>query len=88
MKIQVMPSVLFRRFGEEAVLLDLDSEMYFSLNETGALMWEHLAAGRAPEEICTAMTDEFDVEAEQVEADLVVLVEALESAGLVLIHRA
>jgi len=47
--------------SDGAVLLNLRTKRYFSLNETGTRVWELLVAGRTEEEIVRAMTQEYDV---------------------------
>ena len=44
---------------EEAVLLDLDSRRYFTLNPTGAVIWERVVAGDDLSGIVSAVTDAF-----------------------------
>jgi len=50
--------------GLEAVLVDLNTKQYFTLNETARLVWSAAADGRDLEGIATAMTQAFDVSAE------------------------
>lgn len=47
--------------SDGAVLLNLRTKRYFSLNETGTRVWELLLEGRTEEEIVRTMTQEFDV---------------------------
>ncbi|MEZ5409730.1 MAG: PqqD family protein [Acidimicrobiales bacterium] len=75
-------SVVSRTVGDELVLVDLDSERYFSLNATGATIWEELAAGRSAVQALNQLTAKFDVTEEIARADLDELVEALVSSGL------
>ncbi len=53
--------VLFRKLDDEIVLLDLDSGEYFSLNDTGARVWELVGEGLAAEEIADRLAREFAV---------------------------
>jgi hypothetical protein len=44
------PSVVFTRLNDtEAVLLHLETKRYYSLNETGARLWELLATTELPD---------------------------------------
>lgn len=54
--------VSWRRVEDEAVVLDLNTSVYFSLNEIGAMIWERLGAGDSPEQIQAAVYEEYDVE--------------------------
>lgn len=44
---------------EEAVLLSLETQQYYSLNETGSRVWELLGEGHDTEAIATAITEEW-----------------------------
>ena len=76
-------TVLAQRVGDEMVLLDMSDEMYLGLNDTAALMWEQLAAGKTAGEAVAAVLAEYDVDEATVQADLVALVEDLLSRKLV-----
>ena len=78
------PSVVSREVGGETVLVDLDSELYFSLNTTGALVWEGFAAGSDIDDIVGATSARFDMAADQVRDDVVRLVDELVAAGLLI----
>lgn len=83
---EVAPDVLYRTFGNEAVLLHLESERYYSLNESAARMWELLTGGRSAQETASAVASEFDASEEVVLADLTALLDGLLSARLVVQH--
>jgi hypothetical protein len=46
---------------EESVLLSLDTQQYYSLNETGSRVWELLADGHDLESIAEAISEEWEV---------------------------
>ncbi len=75
-------SVRFRRVGEEAVLLNLETMLYFHLDEVGAFAWERLAAGETLDGIAEAIAGTFEVDAATARRDLDPLVESLVAAGL------
>src|SRR5262245_43215334 len=85
---RVHPSaeVLVQAVGEECVLLDLASESYFGLDEVGTSLWEQLNRNPALRAAHEALLVEFDVDAAQLEADLVALVASLADARLVTIE--
>jgi len=67
----------------EAVILHMDEGIYFGLNEVGTHVWGLLREGpRSLAELCDAVTEEFEVEPERAEADLVALLSELEQQGL------
>ena len=78
------PRVLVRQVDAEAVLLDLETARYFSLNATGRRVWELLSAGAPVAATLEALAAEFDAPPAELEADVAALVEELESSGLLL----
>lgn len=82
-KLAVSPEVMFQEVGGEVVLLDLASESYFGLDEVGARIWALLNEQNELQAVYEAMLEEYDVEPEKLEADLLELVERLLEAGLV-----
>jgi hypothetical protein len=77
------PQVTFQQLGEETVLLDLDTEQYFSLDGIGARIWGWIAEGVGIAEIEARLIDGYDAPAETIRADLAGLLSQLAEAGLV-----
>jgi len=77
------PDALHQSLGGETVLLNLRTEQYFGLDETGTRIWELILASHSPEAIVDQLLAEFDVERSQAAADVERLVAELEQAGLV-----
>lgn len=50
---------------EEFVLLSLETQQYYSLNETGSRIWELFSSGQAPEIIASALTDDWAITQEE-----------------------
>jgi len=80
--------VLVRPLGAESVLLNLNTQSYFGLDEVGTRMWEALLGESSIEAAYRNLSDEFEVAPEQLRQDLSGLVAALVDAGLIEIHRA
>lgn len=76
-------AVLVRELGGESVLLNLDTESYFGLDEVGTRMWAALTESDSIETACARLRAEYDVEPENLREDVEVLVHALTEAGLV-----
>jgi len=56
------PDVVFTRFDEtSAALLNLRSKRYYTLNETGARIWELMESGEGPAAIVARLEAEFEV---------------------------
>ncbi|MEQ8272258.1 MAG: PqqD family protein [Deltaproteobacteria bacterium] len=68
----------------EAVILNLDTEVYYSLNATGSEVWRVLEARRPLQEAVAAICTRFDAGETQVRDDVTRLVRSLLDAGLVI----
>ena len=62
-------AITWRKTGDSAVILNLETSEYYSANETGTFIWEQLCAGRRPGKIAAALAEEYGVGAEQAEQD-------------------
>ncbi|MDD4932945.1 MAG: PqqD family protein [Methylacidiphilaceae bacterium] len=75
---RIREQVLHTQLEEEAVLLDLESGRYFSLNSVGGRIWAQLVERpRTSEELLTDLTEQYDVSREKAEPDLLALLEDL-----------
>lgn len=72
----------------EAVILALDSGIYYGLDGVGKLVWELIQEPRAIEAVCTSVQEVYDVGHERCLNDVIRLVDHLREAGLVEIHTA
>ena len=68
-------SVVTRKTGNEYVLVPItnniaDMNSVYTLNETGAFIWEQIDGKRSIEEIINALTEEYDIDFENAEADV------------------
>ena len=54
------PNTAWRRISEEAVVLDLRSSVYYSLNETAARIWESLGERLTCDQIVERLCAEYD----------------------------
>jgi hypothetical protein len=73
--------------GGEAVILNLKSGVYHGLNEVGASVWNLIQKPHTVSDIKQALLDEYEVEAEQCQSDLMALLEELFAAGLIVINN-
>jgi methyltransferase-like protein len=61
------PSVVTRKTGNEYVLVPVtdniaDMDSVYTLNETGAFIWEQIDGKKSVEVIIDAMTEEYDID--------------------------
>lgn len=66
----------------EAVLLDMESSYYFSLNETGTFIWRALEAGQQESEIIDGLLQAYDVSADQARRTVSDFLTSLRREGL------
>jgi hypothetical protein len=77
------PAVVFRQLEDGAVLLDVESGVYFGLDEVGSRVWALLLERGTPAAVCDAMLEEFEVEPAVLASDVLRLVGELQQNGLV-----
>jgi len=85
-KVSPNPSVVFTDLEDgSAVLLDLDSKFYYSLNETGCFMWKVFEekGAVAASEVVRELLGEYDVEESQARRDVEEFIGGLAKEGLV-----
>ena len=69
--------VLFQPLGEEAVLLNLQNNRYYGLNEVGARMWQLLQEHGELYAVVAQMVAEYEVEEAVLRQDLQTLIAQL-----------
>ena len=82
-RVRVPDDVLISRLQEEAVILNLDSERYYGLDDVGTRMLSVLSASESIEAAYVSLLNEYDVEGQVLRQDLLALVENLLQKGLV-----
>lgn len=85
--VECKAGILAQEVHGEMVLLDLESENYFGLNETGARVWVLLQEGRALPDLFERLAEEFNADRARMEADVLSLISQLAEAGLVDVRR-
>jgi hypothetical protein len=79
------PEVVFTELGDkEAVLLHLGTKSYYSLNETGVLIWQMLERGLELKEIIAELQKEFDVISEKAKESVLGLMRELSAEKLLM----
>ncbi len=81
-RVRISPDVLISNMDGEAVLLDLQSETYFGLDEVGTRMWNALAGAESIQVAFDVLASEYDVEPDQLRQDLEELLNRLSEQGL------
>jgi hypothetical protein len=81
--VSVAEDVLVNVVGGESVLLNLDSESYYGLDEVGTRMWQVLTESESIQEAYEKLLSEYDVEPDKLRADMSELIGKLLELGLV-----
>jgi hypothetical protein len=81
-RVLVKPNVIFRALGTESVILNLDSGVYFGLDEIGTRIWQ-LLEQQDVRGVCQSLRADYDVSPERVEADVIAFIDRLSAKGLV-----
>jgi hypothetical protein len=74
--------VLVRFLDQESVLLNLETERYFGLDQTGTRMWQLLTTSPNIDTAYQALLSEYDVEPEMLRDNLLELLGRLVENGL------
>ena len=74
------PSIVTRKTGNEYVLVPIanniaDMNSVYTLNETGAFIWEHIDGKKNVEELIEAMVEEYEIDKETASSDVFSLLE-------------
>lgn len=70
------------RLEDEVVILNLKSGIYHGLEAVGARVWDLICNPAPVREVRDRLLDEYDVEPERCESDLLALLEELKAHGL------
>jgi hypothetical protein len=74
--------LVWRVVDDTMVMLNLRTERYLSLNESGAELWPLIARGARRDELVEALRDRYGLSDEDASRDVKALVEQLQAAGL------
>jgi Coenzyme PQQ synthesis protein D (PqqD) len=69
--------------GEESAILNLKNSVYYGLDPVGARVWNLLREARSVGALRDTLLDEYDVEVERCERDLLELLEKMRGEGLI-----
>lgn len=73
---------VFREMDGESVLLNLETGMYFGLDEVGTRVWRLAADNGSLRAVRERLVEEYDADPAAIERDLLALAETLVSKGL------
>lgn len=82
-RVQSSADVVAQKVGDEMVLLDLESGVYYGLDPVGSRVWELLMAHERLRVIFETMAQEYEVTPEVLHQDLLRLLQELQARGLI-----
>jgi len=69
--------------GDEAAILNMKNTVYYGLDPVGARVWDLVQQAKRVVEIRDALLDEYEVQPEQCERDLLDLLRQMREQGLI-----
>ena len=83
-RVQHSPNATFQIVADEAILIHLNTGVYYSLNDVGTSFWNMMDGQRTIGECAAAIATEYDAPREVVLADLLELANDLAAEDLAL----
>jgi len=81
--VRVPKDVVFRELDGEAVILNLESGMYFGLDPIGTRIWRLVEENGSLRAVWEAMQREFEAPGDTLRSDLLTFINELSAKGLV-----
>jgi hypothetical protein len=85
--VTLSPEVISQEVSGETVLLDLESENYFGLDEVGTRIWQLMKETNDLQAIYQTLLAEYDVSEERLQQDLDTLLGEIAGLGLVTLEQ-
>lgn len=68
-RVRPPDTIVWREVGDEVVILDLRTSLYWTLNGSATVLWSTLTEGATTGELARRLLDEFDVDEETATRD-------------------
>jgi hypothetical protein len=69
--------------GDESAILNMRNSVYYGIDAVGTRVWSLLQQPRSVREVCEAMLDEYDVDRDRIERDVLALLAEMKGEGLI-----
>ena len=86
-KVTFAETVFAQEVDGEMVLLDMESENYFGLDEVGTAIWQAMQEKDTLKEVLNVLLEQYEVEEEMLENDLSDFIGKLVESGLVKVEE-
>lgn len=83
--LRIPSNISFSVVGQDAFLLNTQTNQYFGLEKVGARLWELLTEGKTLRDACQTLLSEYQVDQSELERDVLELLELLRKNDLVAI---
>lgn len=74
--------------GGEAVILNLKNGVYYGIDAVGVRIWNLIQESRSVDDILNTLLEEYEVEPDQCEGDILALLQQLADSGLIEVRDA
>ena len=68
-RYKVASHIAWRRVEDEVVVLDLNTSVYYALNDAGARIWELLSEGKSLDEVVDVLVEEYETDGKTADKD-------------------
>ncbi len=79
-------TVMLQIVDEETLLFDSSTELFFTLNEVGTVMWEIMNENNVLRAVYDELIEAVDIESEQLAADIEIFASSLAEQGLLAVQ--
>ena len=83
---RIPDDVIFRELDGEAVVLNLDTGIYFGLDAVGTRIWGLIEQRMALKAVLDTLIDEYEAPPDRLQRDLLAFVDQLTGKGLVVLQ--
>jgi hypothetical protein len=84
--VEPAKDVIFQQLDGEAVLLNMQTEIYFGLDRIGTQIWQLIEKHSSLRVVAQTLLDQYEIGEEQLQDHLFEFIEKLESKGLVAVY--
>lgn len=78
-------TVMLQVVDDETLLFDSATELFFTLNDIGTVMWEIMNENSTLRAVYDELTEAYDVLVDQLETDIITFATALSEQGLLVV---
>jgi len=79
------PQIISSKMDNEVVMMSVEKGNYYGLNRVGSEIWEKLTEPITVAGLCDKLMQEYDVEKEQCEREVMAYLEKLVTEGVILV---